>query len=185
MSKKMSNLKFWAMKNIGMPIRNRMMPPGSLIDDVSIQEEDKVLDYGCDPGLYTKQLSEKVGSKGIVYALDNYPLAIKAVDKLAKKEGLINVETILSGGETNLNNEGIDTIIVFDVLHMISAPEKHLKEFNRVLKHGGMLYLSDHHMKIEEINEIVFKSCSMDLKKQTKYVLAFEKKRNKDGKEGS
>lgn len=184
MPKKMSNLNFWAMKNIGMPIRNKIMSPRTLLEDVNIKNGDWVLDYGCGPGIFIKQIAEKVGNSGQLYALDIHPLALKAVEKLAKKEGFNNIKTILSNGNTKLSDERIDVIIMFDVLHMIKAPEHVLKELARILKPDGMLYLSDHHMKRENIEQLVFNCCSMELVSQSTYVSTFKKTTNKGREEG-
>jgi methylase of polypeptide subunit release factors len=46
------------------------------------------LDFGCGSGSYAIPAAKMVRERGIVYALDIHPLAVKAVEKKAKKLGL-------------------------------------------------------------------------------------------------
>lgn len=54
------------------------------------------MDYGCGIGSFTFPAASLVGEKGKVYALDKQPVAIKGVEEKAKKEGFLNIATILS-----------------------------------------------------------------------------------------
>lgn len=64
---------------------------------------------------------------------------------------MTNVETIRSGGPTELTDETMDLILLYDTLHDLSDPEKVLEELHRVLKPTGILSFTDHHMKEDEI----------------------------------
>ena len=68
-----------------------------------------------------------------------------------EKKGIKNIETILSGCKTGLDDESIDTILVYDVFHDLKNPSTVLIELNRVLKVNGRLSFSDHHMRENEI----------------------------------
>ena len=73
------------------------------------------------------------------------------VKKIAAKNKLTNVETILSERKTGLADESIDVALLYDVFHDLTDPEGVLEELRRVLKVDGILSLSDHHMKSEQI----------------------------------
>ena len=92
-----------------------------------------------------------VGQSGRVYALDIHPLALQTVQKIALKQGLSNVETILSDGDTGLPDNSVDLVMLYDVFHGLDDPHKILAELHRVLKSQGLLSFSDHHLKEEEI----------------------------------
>jgi len=48
-----------------------------------------------------------------------------------------------------LPDESIDVVLLYDILHDLSEPDKILTELYRVLKPDGVLSFNDHHMKIE------------------------------------
>lgn len=132
-------------------VRDFLRPRKHILEEVGIKSGFHVLDYGCGPGGYTIPLAELVGKSGKVYALDIHPLAIERVQSIASKKGLTNVETIRSGGPTELTDETMDLILLYDTLHDLSDPEKVLEELHRVLKPTGILSFTDHHMKEDEI----------------------------------
>jgi ubiquinone/menaquinone biosynthesis C-methylase UbiE len=122
-----------------------------ILQEVGIKTGFHVLDYGCGPGSYILPLSELVGKFGKIYALDANPLAIDAVKRLATKKGLTNVRTILSDRETGLSPDSVDIVLLYDILHDLKEHEGVLAELYRVLKPGGILSVSDHHLKKDEI----------------------------------
>ncbi len=132
-------------------VRDFLKPRKHILEEVGIKPGFHVLDYGCGPGSYTIPLAELVGRLGKVYALDIHPLAIEKAQSIASKKGLINVQTILSSGSTELPDETMDVILLYDTLHDLSDPERVLKELHRVLKPTGILSFSDHHMKEDEV----------------------------------
>jgi ubiquinone/menaquinone biosynthesis C-methylase UbiE len=121
------------------------------VKEAGIKEGHCVLDFGCGSGSYVLAVAELVGKSGKIYALDVQPLAIEMVKKIAAKNKLTNVETILSERKTGLADESIDVALLYDVFHDLTDPEGVLEELRRVLKVDGILSLSDHHMKNEQI----------------------------------
>jgi len=92
-----------------------------------------------------------VGVSGQIYALDANPLAIQGVQRLVSRRRLGNMQTILSDLKTGLPSKSVDVVLLYDVLHDLKNAGKVLVELHRVLKPQGILSLSDHHMKAEEI----------------------------------
>lgn len=126
--------------------RDLVRPRFNILKEVGIREGNQVLDYGCGPGSYILPLAELVGESGSVYALDVHPLATRSVQKIAKKEGVTNIRTILSDCETGLPSDSLDVILLYDILHDLDYPNRILSELNRVLKAEGILSVSDHHL---------------------------------------
>ena len=108
-----------------------------------VKEGQSFLDYGCGTGDFTIPAARIVGVKGKIYALDCFPRHLKIVEKKAKKEGLSNIETILSDNKTSLPDECIDTIWMCDVLHEVEQKRAVLEELHRVLKGEGVLAIYD------------------------------------------
>jgi len=157
MDKPMSNFDFQFM-SVGYKFRDLFLPRKNILKEVGIKPGFYVLDYGCGPGSYIIPLAELVGESGKIYALDIHPLAIQKVKDIASKKQLANVETILSDCQTGLPDNTLDALLLYDAFHHLSAPEAVLKELHRVLKPGGTLSFSDHHMKEKEIVAEITKS---------------------------
>lgn len=153
-NKSQSNLDFRFM-SFFFKIRDFFKSPMKKVDKAEIKSGDFVLDYGCGPGSYSFAAAEIVGPSGKIFAADIHTLAIKKVNKKAMKKGLENIITIETDCKTGLDDNYIDVIMCFDVLHDIKDKESILKEFHRVLKLDSRLSFDDHHMKENEIIETI------------------------------
>ena len=149
-AKPKSNLDFRLM-SLTYKFRDFRLPRMNILKEVGIRPGFHVLDYGCGPGSYIMPLAELVGESGRIYALDVRPLAIQAVQKIATKYRLTNVQTILSDCQTGLKPTSVDVVLLYDILHDLDDPNGVLEELHRVLKSKGILSVTDHHMKQDEI----------------------------------
>jgi ubiquinone/menaquinone biosynthesis C-methylase UbiE len=172
-----SNLGFRLMA-FGYKIRDLRLPRKNILKEVGIKPGFRVLDYGCGPGSYTVPLAGLVGESGKVYALDIHPLAIRKVKGIASKRQLANVETILSDCQTGLPDNSLDVVLLYDIFHHLSDPDRILKELHRVLKPDGVLSFSDHHMKENEIVSRVTNSGFFSLLKRGQRTYSFMKKQS-------
>lgn len=152
MGRSISNLHFRSMA-LTFKLRDIVSPRERVLDEVGIEPGYSVLDFGCGPGSYVAPVAGLVGESGKVYALDIHPLAVRSVERLVEKEGLRNVETILSDGDVDLPGESVDVVLLYDTYHALEDPEHVLEELHRVLKPGGILSFSDHHLSGSEALE--------------------------------
>ena len=129
-----------------------------IVQEIGIKPGFAVLDFGCGPGGYIPPVAQLAGKKGMVYALDAHPLAIKMVDSVVSKKHLTNVKTILSDAGTGLPDKSVDVVLLFDILHDLKAPNIVLSEIRRVLKPGAALSVTDHHLDEPDITSRVTKS---------------------------
>jgi len=150
MDKPKSGLDFRLM-SFQYKFRDLLLPRMNILKEVGIKSGFHVLDYGCGPGGYITPLAELVGKSGKIYALDVHPLAIQMVQSIASKKKLTNVETIHSDCKTGLPDNSLDAVLLYDTLHDLGDPNGVLEELHRVLKPGGILSFSDHHMKEDGI----------------------------------
>ena len=118
---------------------------------MGIEPGYRVLDYGCGPGGFSVAAARLAGRSGKVYALDIHPVAIRAVQKTASKQGLTSIQTIHSSCATGLEAETIDVILLLDTFHALDDPDGVLRELHRVLKPGGCMAFSDHHLQEDAI----------------------------------
>jgi len=170
----MPNLGFKLMA-LEFKLRDLLSPRMNILKEAGIQTGFCVLDYGCGPGGYIVPLAELVGESGKIYALDVHPLAIRMVEGLARRRGLKNVETIHSDCETGLPDAGVDVVLLYDTFHDLADPDGVLSELHRILKVGGTLSFSDHHMKEGEIISEVTKSGLFKLREKGKRTYSFSK----------
>jgi ubiquinone/menaquinone biosynthesis C-methylase UbiE len=149
MDKPMSNFAFRFM-SFGYKFRDLSSPRQEILKEVDIKPGFHILDYGCGPGSYTIFAARMVSDSGKVYALDIHPLATRQVQSAAARRHLTNVEVILSDCATELPDKSIDVVLLYDIFHNLSEPDKVLAELHRVLKPDGILSFNDHHMKEEK-----------------------------------
>lgn len=108
-----------------------------------VKEGQLLLDYGCGTGDFSIPAAKIVGSAGKVYALDCFPRQLRIVKTRAHKEGLSNIEVILSDLETGLPDECVDIVWMCDVFHEVRQKRAVLEELHRVLKKEGILAIHD------------------------------------------
>lgn len=150
MDKPMSNLMFQGMCFVFM-LRDFFSPRETILMETGIKPGNYVLDYGCGPGGYVASASKLLGEAGKIFALDINPLAVKRVQKIALKKQLVNVETICSDCKTELHDNSLDVILLYDIFHVLSNSDAVLAELHRILKPKGTLSFSDHHMNENDI----------------------------------
>jgi precorrin-6B methylase 2 len=90
--------------------------PEKEIAKMKISEGETILDFGCGFGSFSLPLANLLGPSGRVYALDKEILALKMLEKSADKQGLTNIETILSDYHTGLPDDSIDRVLLIGVL---------------------------------------------------------------------
>jgi len=108
-----------------------------------VKEGQTILDYGCGTGSFAIPAARIVGMRGKIYALDCFPRQLEIVKERARKEGLTNIETILSDNRTGLPDECIDIVWMCDVFHEVNHRRAVLEELHRVLKREGILAIYD------------------------------------------
>ena len=116
---------------------------------VGIKQGDTILDFGCRVGHYTIPAAKVVGNKGIVYAVDKEQQALNELEQKAVHINLKNIRTINTSGriEINLENDSIDVVLFYDVLHYHEKKEREklYAEAYRVLKQDSMLSVYPKH----------------------------------------
>jgi len=174
MDKPMSDSHFRFM-SFGYKFRDLLLPRKNILKEVGIKPGFCILDYGCGPGSYTMVAARMVSDSGKVYALDIHPLATRQVQSAAARRHVTNVEVILSGCATGLPDKSIDVVLLYDIFHGLSEPDKVLAELHRVLKSNGILSFNDHHMKEEDIIARITGNGLFKLSKRGEKVYNFSK----------
>lgn len=135
-------------------VRSIINPPKNLLNEIGINNDMVVVDYGCGPGSYIRDASAMVGEGGTVYAADINPLAVQSVQKLMKKHGLTNVIPVkVNGYSAPIEDNTADLIYALDMFHAIGDPDTFLRELHRIAKPGGTLVIDNGHQSREEARE--------------------------------
>jgi len=117
---------------------------GNPINLGEIKPGQTILDLGSGGGLDCFLAAQKVGDQGIVIGVDMTPAMIEKATLNAVKYGYKNVEFRLGDIENlPVDSETIDIIISNCVLSLTTNKEAAFKQAYRVLKPGGLMYVSD------------------------------------------
>lgn len=121
---------------------------------IGIRDGQKVLDFGCGSGNYTIPTARIVGEEGLVYALDKDKRSLDQLMHKAESMGLKNIVRLDTRNESRigLDNESIDVVLLYDVLHYYYFPRSEgrrqlLDEVYRVLKPNALLSLYPSHLQ--------------------------------------
>jgi ubiquinone/menaquinone biosynthesis C-methylase UbiE len=119
--------------------------PDRALDAIGIRKGSVVADIGAGVGYFTWRLAERVGPAGKVYGVDIQPQMLERLRRNIEQRGLKNVEAVL--GETadpKLPAGSIDLILLVDVYHEFSEPQKMLGKIRQALKAEGRLVLLEY-----------------------------------------
>lgn len=120
--------------------------------EIGVKKGQTVLDFGCGGGNYTVPAAKVVRKAGKVYAIDKDEKALNNLTQKAESEGLKNIEPIKTSGELKigLEDESIDVVLLYDVLHHIDERRKIFDEVYRILKTGALVSIYPKHLESEE-----------------------------------
>lgn len=139
------------MENKGSDIKRWMEEDGQIfLKEIGIEKGQTVLDFGCGEGHYTIPVAKVVGGKGKVYALDKDEGVLKELKSLIKKNGLDNIELIQANSKVPLENDSIDVVLCYDVIHYEKNRKIIYNEVYRLLKPTGFLSVYPKHCKEDQ-----------------------------------
>jgi ubiquinone/menaquinone biosynthesis C-methylase UbiE len=120
------------------PERVRQENPDLAVEELQLKPGMSVADIGAGTGYYSFKMAKKVGPTGKVYAND---IQQEMLDLLVKKKP-DNVVTVLGAvDDPKLPVACCDLILMVDVYHELSEPQKMLRKMRQELKPDGRLVL--------------------------------------------
>jgi ubiquinone/menaquinone biosynthesis C-methylase UbiE len=134
---------------------------------IGLQEGHIVLDFGCGEGHYAIPAAKLVGEKGKLYAVDKDKQALDRLMQIIEENNIKNVEVIKKESIIPLENNSLDFILCYDVVHYLKNRKIIYDELYKVLKPEGIfsLYPKHHkndyplselaHMELEDVIEEV------------------------------
>jgi SAM-dependent methyltransferase len=104
-----------------------------------------IADVGAGTGYFTVRLAARAGEKGRVYATDLQPEMLKLLSARLARERVRNV-TLVHGAidDPKLPPASVDLVLMVDVYHEFSEPQKMLRGIRAALKPSGRLVLLEY-----------------------------------------
>ena len=125
--------------------REREEDPDLGLRLLKIAKGSTVGDVGAGSGYMSLRLARLVGPQGRVYAVDVQPGMLQLLQQNAAKAKMTNVVPVLGGiDDPKLPAGELDLIIMVDVYHEFSQPQKMLQRMHEALKPGGRLVLFEY-----------------------------------------
>ena len=138
--------------------------PETALDKIGIKPGMVVADVGAGVGYFSIRIAKRVAPTGKILAVDVQPEMLAILKDRAAKAKLTNIQPILgSESDPHLPPESCDLILMVDVYHELSQPQRMLQKMKQALKSDGRLVLleyrkedphipirSEHKMSVQE-----------------------------------
>jgi SAM-dependent methyltransferase len=119
--------------------------PEGALDAIGIKPGMVVGDVGAGTGYMSLRMAKRVGPTGKVYAEDVQPEMLHRLRQNAAEAKLNNIQTVLGGeADPKLPPNTLDLILLVDVYHEFSQPQKMLRKMRESLKSDGRLVLLEY-----------------------------------------
>jgi FkbM family methyltransferase len=125
--------------------REREEDPDLGLRLLKVAKGSTVGDVGAGSGYMSLRLARLVGAQGKVYAVDVQPGMLQLLQQNAAKAKLANVVPVVGAlDDPKLPAGELDLIIMVDVYHEFSQPQRMLQHMREALKPGGRLALFEY-----------------------------------------
>jgi len=135
--------------------------------DVGIRQKQTVLDFGCGVGNFTIPAAGVVGRSGKVYAVDKNRESLDELMKRAKEKRLKNIVRVDVSEESDLplQDESVDVVLLYDVIHLVDNRKELLADIYRVLKPNALVSVYPKHhqehmnMELDDVKDEIEAAC--------------------------
>jgi ubiquinone/menaquinone biosynthesis C-methylase UbiE len=125
--------------------REREEQPQKAIAQFNLKPGMMVGDVGAGTGYYSIRMAQLVGPAGMVYANDIQRGMLDKLTAKAAEAHISNIVTVLgSESDPKLPADKLDLVVLVDVYHELSQPQRMLRGIRGSLKPGGRLVLLEY-----------------------------------------
>ena len=119
--------------------------PDKALDALGLKPGMTVADIGAGTGYMSLRMATRVAPGGKVYANDLQPEMLRMLRDNAANAKIGNVETVLgTEADPKLPKGAMDLVLLVDVYHEFSEPQKMLRKIREALKPDGRLVLLEY-----------------------------------------
>lgn len=128
--------------------RDEKLQVQRVMDILGIKEGVHVADIGAGSGWFTVRAAKRVGSTGIVYAVDINPESIAYINQRTQRDSIGNVHAILSKeDDPTLPKNSIDSVLLLKTYHEVAHPVLLLQNLRSSLRSGARVGVIDRNGK--------------------------------------
>lgn len=126
----------------------RVLYRPDLLAERYVNTGDRVLDFGCGPGFFTREFAKRVGDTGQVFSVDLQEEMLTILREKMGSAGLLPRIRTHQCQPDSINLPGdlngtFDVAFAIFVVHEVPDPEKLFREIALLLKPGGMLFYTE------------------------------------------
>lgn len=115
-----------------------------VMDVLKIKDGTNVADIGAGSGWFTARAARRVGSNGMVYAVDINRDYLNYIEERAKRESLPNVKTILGKDDDPLlPPDSADAVLILKTYHELAEPIRLMRNLRASLRAGALVGIID------------------------------------------
>jgi len=127
------------------PEREAEEHPDEALDAIGVAAGSTVADIGAGAGYMTWRMAERVGPSGKVYANDIQPKMLDLLRRNMAERKLGNVTPVLGAvDDPKLPRNTVDLVLLVDVYHEFSEPQKMLQHIRESLRSDGRVVLVEY-----------------------------------------
>lgn len=124
------------------PARDAWQKPDQVLAELALRPNDVVADLGAGTGYFTTRIARRV-PEGRVLAIDIEPDMIDFIRERATRDGVSNVEPVLSTADDPKLPDGVHVVLVVDTYHHISDRTRYFERMRTHLTPDGRLVIVD------------------------------------------
>jgi len=126
------------------PGRDERLQIDRVMNILGVTPGKSVADIGAGSGWFSVRAARRVGTSGVVYAVDLNREAIQYIDRRAQKERLANVQTILSKPDDPLlPAHSVDAVLLLKTYHEVAHPITLLRNLRAALRPDAKIGVID------------------------------------------
>jgi SAM-dependent methyltransferase len=131
--------------------RDQWQRPTDVIGALNLKDGSVVVDFGAGAGYFALKLSDAIGARGQVIAVDlrRFSLFFLRVRAFLRRKPNIRI-IVGDPDDPHLAAAAVDSILIANTYHELTKPQSILRHLSRALRPGGRLVIVDHAEGIEQ-----------------------------------